>query len=386
MNGLPRTPHERFLPAWLGVSVALHLAALTAGGALLTTSEPQRSGPPVTRVVLAGRITPAPQRPVTEPVTDERAPVTARPASPRITTTSRTHAVTRAARRVATVTPAMGDSPTPRTPPTAAAGGFSDDAPQSDQPHSASAPEMGRPGAAWAGPLAGGGAQPLAADAEGSSFQITSVPVANGLGPGYGGSGNGLGAGGTAGGIGGGGTPGGEGPASGGVGGGTTGQVDPSGDIGGGGAPARPAAPGPGTSAAGGNDDAPAATGATAPSTRPAPEPKPEPAPETRPEPAPQPSPADLSAFRAMVQRKINSARRYPSSARDAGQQGTVRVTFRVSPSGRPSGIRVASSSGHQSLDAAAKRAVSAAAPYRPFPRHMNSSIRVTATVIFRLN
>ncbi len=50
------------------------------------------------------------------------------------------------------------------------------------------------------------------------------------------------------------------------------------------------------------------------------------------------------------------------------------------------SGISVASSSGYQSLDTAARRAVSAAGPYRPFPKHMSSSIRVTATVIFRLN
>jgi len=104
------------------------------------------------------------------------------------------------------------------------------------------------------------------------------------------------------------------------------------------------------------------------------------------PPPEPRPSQADLSAFRSMVQSRISSARRYPQSARDAGQEGTVRVSFSVSPSGQPSGISVASSSGYQSLDAAARRAVSAAAPYRPFPKHMDSSIRVTATVIFRLN
>jgi TonB family protein len=142
---------------------------------------------------------------------------------------------------------------------------------------------------------------------------------------------------------------------------------------------------GPGGTGEGGSGPGPSSSPG-GPGSRPAPQVRPAPTPDPPPPPKPKRSQADLSRFRSMVQARITGARRYPSSARDADQHGTVRVSFRVSPGGQPSGISVASSSGYQSLDAAARRAVSAAGPYRPFPKHMSSSIRVTATVIFRLN
>jgi protein TonB len=142
---------------------------------------------------------------------------------------------------------------------------------------------------------------------------------------------------------------------------------------------------GPGGTGEGGSGPGPSSSPG-GPGSRPAPQVRPATTPDPPPPPKPKRSQADLSRFRSMVQARITGARRYPSSARDADQHGTVRVSFRVSPGGQPSGISVASSSGYQSLDAAARRAVSAAGPYRPFPKHMSSSIRVTATVIFRLN
>jgi len=49
----------------------------------------------------------------------------------------------------------------------------------------------------------------------------------------------------------------------------------------------------------------------------------------------------------------------YPSSARRAGHEGTVMVSFTVGTNGRVSAIRVTNSSGHQSLDSAAVSTIS---------------------------
>ncbi len=397
MTSLLRTPHERLLPAWLGVSLVVHAVVLTGGSALVNTGSTPAATPQVTRVLLSGRImqpvatlpkAPAPTE------TTETVPPTPQTTSP----ARRAHSIrpSRPAQRAArdTRSSASGATPSSAQPPAQAVGGFADAAPEPEETHSASAPEMGRPGAAWAGPLAGGGAQVLTTEGGGPvSFQVASAPGGGGGGPGIGGSGSGLGVGGSSGGVGGGGTPGGTGLSSGGAGGGTSGHVDPLGTVGGGGRPGSTSgAPTPPAATATGARPGPSPAERATPASRPAPapelveEPKPEPAPTPAPKPDPGPSQADLSRFRSMVQSRINGAKRYPSSARDAGQHGTVRVSFRVSSGGQPSGISVSSSSGYQSLDAAAKRAVSSAAPYRPFPKGMTSSIRVTATVVFRLN
>lgn len=63
-----------------------------------------------------------------------------------------------------------------------------------------------------------------------------------------------------------------------------------------------------------------------------------------------------------------------------------MRVSFSIAPTGWPGGISVAASSGIAALDREAVRAVRRAAPFRPFPRGIDSSIHVTATVTFRLN
>lgn len=383
MNGLLRPPHERMLPAWLGVSLAMHVVVLAGGGAILADRAQQRPERPATRVVLEGRIIESLPEPPTETM-PAMAETLASPISPHSAPAHRR--TIRDAR-----TSAMGPTPGPATPPSQAVGGFADGNPAPAQRHSASAPRMGGAGAAVAGPPAGGGAEALTSEGGPVGFEIASARGGGGTGAGYGGSGSGLGVGGSSGGVGGSGTPGGSGLSSGGVGGGASGQIDPGGVVGGGGTPG-PATGGASTGAAaqgGGGKSAPShSPSAPAPRAAATRAPTPAPAPEAEPEPEPEPEPsaADLSAFRSMVQSRISGAKRYPSSARDAGQEGTVKVSFSVSPSGQPSGISVSSSSGYQSLDAAAQRAVSAAAPYRPFPRYLHSSIRVTATVIFRLN
>lgn len=385
MNGTSRSPHDRWLPAWLGMSLALHLAVLGGGGALVDGRRPQVVEAPATQVLVAGRIVPPDHEPNMH------------------TTAGRTELASaarhdfpqhRAAQRVArpVARSAMGVTPSPHTPPARAVGGFADWSSSTGPRQSAAAPRLGQVGAPWAGPLAGGGAEALSAQGAPVSFQVAEAFEGGGIGPGYGGAGSGLGVGGASSGVGGGGASGGHGLSSGGTGGSTTGEIRPTGLVGGGGTP------GMGAGSGGGSASAPSGTGAksqpthTTSASAPAPLRSHEPAPapvtreEPQPEPEPQPSAADLSAFRAMVQSRISAAKRYPPTARDAGEEGTVKVGFSVSPSGQPSGISVVSSSGYQALDVAAQRAVAAAAPYLPFPRHVRSSIRVTATVIFRLN
>ena len=390
-----RTPFDRLLPAWLGVSLMVHATVLVGAGAVVAGRPAPEPTPPATRVLLAGRIVvpPAPAQPdvpPARPIATAQPRHATRPASIWRRLTGRRAAgddTFRRARGAAhdAQTSATGESPTPDKPPAEAVGGFADASPRPGERHSASAPALAATGTAHAGPLAGGGAQALTAPATGPvSFAVAQAPGSGGSGPGYGGSGSGLGAGGSAGGVGGGGTPGGSSLSSAGLGGGTSGQIAPGGTVGGGG---RTGAGSPGASGDDGGARSGPEHGGSAPPT-PAPHHDPEPKPETKPEPAPEPKPsqADLSSFRSMVQSRINGAKRYPSSARESGQEGTVRVSFSISPSGQPSGIGVASSSGYQALDAEATRAVSRSAPFRPFPQHMNSSIRVTATVIFRLN
>ncbi|YCM43397.1 TonB family protein [Verrucomicrobiaceae bacterium 227] len=73
------------------------------------------------------------------------------------------------------------------------------------------------------------------------------------------------------------------------------------------------------------------------------------------------------AAARAALAKKVASkpsatsqpSPRYPSSARRAGHEGTVTVTFTVGTNGRVSAVRVSKSSGHRSLDSAAVSTIS---------------------------
>lgn len=349
MTATTYQPTMRLLPVWLSVSLAIHVVALLSADAFLAAHPRTLSHLRKTRVTFAGTVvTPPPPQP--EQVTPDMPAVS--PAAPQRTRHSRpAHHAGHDAR-----TSARGATPRPRTSsPSQTVGGSANRASETVLQSSS--------GTVYADPLAGGGSQLLTTGSGNPvGFQVASAE------------------GGPSGGVVGGGVPGGTGRSS-------VGAIISSASEG-----ARDTGPGGGTGEHARDTASSAGPGGPgsrpAPQIRPAPTPDPPPPPAPKPDPPPPPKPsrADLSRFRSMVQARINGARRYPASARDADQHGTVRVSFRVSPGGQPSGISVASSSGYQSLDAAARRAVSAAGPYRPFPKHMSSSIRVTATVVFRLN
>lgn len=64
------------------------------------------------------------------------------------------------------------------------------------------------------------------------------------------------------------------------------------------------------------------------------------------------------AAFSALVAARVRAAMTYPASARARGATGVATVSFALTASGAPSGARIAASSGHADLDAAALAAV----------------------------
>ncbi|GEM_PF-2715668 len=76
----------------------------------------------------------------------------------------------------------------------------------------------------------------------------------------------------------------------------------------------------------------------------------------------------------------------YPVQARSAGLEGTVRIRFRVQPTGQLTHIRVVTS-GCKLLDDAALRVVNTMPPW--FPAHYNGNAVLSAIelpIIFRIN
>jgi TonB family protein len=102
--------------------------------------------------------------------------------------------------------------------------------------------------------------------------------------------------------------------------------------------------------------------------------------PATRTASAPSPS------YIGSVVRKINSAKFYPSEARDSGVKGRVTIAFSIRRDGSVGGVRVVGSSGSSALDSAARVIVARAAPFGAFPDDVSSSqINMTAPIDFNI-
>lgn len=124
---------------------------------------------------------------------------------------------------------------------------------------------------------------------------------------------------------------------------------------------------------------APAAASPSAPSPVPSP---PVRLPETAQPVAPLPS-SGLEAYRALLKRRIEAAKRYPFALRRQGIEGRVDVRFRVRVDGRAEAVSSANRSVTPILVAAALEAVRRAAPFPPPPD--GSDHEFTVTLEFRL-
>lgn len=83
---------------------------------------------------------------------------------------------------------------------------------------------------------------------------------------------------------------------------------------------------------------------------------------------------------------KIESHKQYPEVARQQHMEGQVIVEFVINPDGSVSGLMVASSSGFESLDAAAVSAVKNAAPFSPLPeKYFNGPALVKIPIAFEI-
>ncbi len=77
---------------------------------------------------------------------------------------------------------------------------------------------------------------------------------------------------------------------------------------------------------------------------------------------------------------------RYPRRAKRKNQQGTVKVSFTLSPSGNTSLILIVDSSGTKSLDAEAKKMLLRASPLPAFPPQLSrTAMNITVPIAFVL-
>jgi TonB family protein len=86
------------------------------------------------------------------------------------------------------------------------------------------------------------------------------------------------------------------------------------------------------------------------------------------------------------IQQRIKRNQRYPKFARERGVEGATTIRFTLRRDGSVADVGVATSSGHTRLDSAARRSVSEAAPFPPFPAgEHGESMNLTVTIIFEL-
>jgi len=98
-------------------------------------------------------------------------------------------------------------------------------------------------------------------------------------------------------------------------------------------------------------------------------------------------SEAILAGYRSAVLAAIDAHKVYPPVARRLGQEGDVRVRFRVSPGGEVSVVEIETSSGVTSLDEAAREAVISASPVPPLPTELgHESLTLSLLIIFSLD
>jgi len=91
-------------------------------------------------------------------------------------------------------------------------------------------------------------------------------------------------------------------------------------------------------------------------------------------------------SYLEMVKIRIEREKKYPEAARIKQIEGTVTISFIISPDGHIQKASVARTSGHEALDMAALRAVQAANPLPPPPAsHFRGPLRLEIKIVFQL-
>jgi periplasmic protein TonB len=94
----------------------------------------------------------------------------------------------------------------------------------------------------------------------------------------------------------------------------------------------------------------------------------------------------ELKEFQRRIKEKIERVKSYPFLARKNQYEGTAYCAFTLLRGGGVKDIRIVERSGYPVLDEAARKAISEAAPYPPFPICIeHPSIEVKVPIVFRL-
>jgi protein TonB len=100
--------------------------------------------------------------------------------------------------------------------------------------------------------------------------------------------------------------------------------------------------------------------------------------------PAPVPGPDPTANYQAMISAWLESHKRYPESARQRGEEGGVKLRFRVDRFGRVLAYRLLESTGYADLDAGIDQMMRGA-QLPPFPPGMTQS-QIEVSVKLRFN
>ena len=97
--------------------------------------------------------------------------------------------------------------------------------------------------------------------------------------------------------------------------------------------------------------------------------------------------PAHLAHYAQVVQTKIINATYYPIQAKDAGWEGSVRLSLNIVANGDLKDLKIVESSGYKVLDDAAADIARTQAPYPPFPPQIESQeIWVDVPIVYKKN
>jgi TonB family protein len=93
-----------------------------------------------------------------------------------------------------------------------------------------------------------------------------------------------------------------------------------------------------------------------------------------------------LQEFLKAVRRKIESSKKYPTSARDAGIEGSSGIKMTILKDGRLEKVEIIDSSGNEILDGAALQSVRSAAPFPPIPEETGRErIEMSIYLVFKI-